>query len=492
MPKNHKFSLYVWIVRLCASRAFFAAIICIVVLQGIWFALSFQTGLFDEVFHFEFMDFYTHRINPFIDSQSPQWDSLGAIARNPNYLFYYLFSWPLRVIKLFTDSYFIQVLSMRLLFMSIFIAGLFAYRQLLFRLGASKALTHLTLLFLVLMPVTATFVSAINYDLVILLLVPVILLQLIDVIRSKRINAVKVLGVISLTLFASLMKFSFIPLMIPVLIYIFVDIWRKNGKQSYSRFIESLKQISVPIRIILIIVPVVLAGLLIERPVMNFVKYHRPTAPCTEILTEERCLSNYTARRNINFSKARPDGFIPLNPIEYWLEFWIPGTLRTEVRILPSATILPVMKLLSYTFTILGIALFLLYAREFLRNKALRVILIVLGIYIAALFANQYLSYIWLGQPAAISTRYLLPALPVLIYLVMDAAKKMLGRRHPQFLATLAIGTLFVLVTQGGGITTHLMTAKELQWKSGIVVEKINPRLEGIARRMVLERRYFQ
>src|SRR5690606_13310144 len=116
-------------INFIGSKTFFILIIALAVIQGIWYALSFQPSIFDEGKHFARILFYTQHLSPFLGEQDPAWDSLGAISRDASYLFYYLMSFPLRLIQVFTDNPTVQLISLRIINLGIFVAGLFIYRK---------------------------------------------------------------------------------------------------------------------------------------------------------------------------------------------------------------------------------------------------------------------------------------------------------------------------------------------------------------------------
>ncbi|HSX27213.1 MAG TPA: hypothetical protein VLG25_00335, partial [Patescibacteria group bacterium] len=110
--------------NLLASQIFFRLIIALSVLQGTWYALSFRPYIFDEGVHIGFIEVYTERLNPFISTQHPSLDFLGEITRNTSYLYYYLMSWPLRLINFLTGSEFSRIVFLRLLHVALFAGGL--------------------------------------------------------------------------------------------------------------------------------------------------------------------------------------------------------------------------------------------------------------------------------------------------------------------------------------------------------------------------------
>lgn len=473
--KRRARSFYNLIVQICGSKYFFIFLICLIAAQGLWFALTFMPGIFDEKQHFDFINMYTEHISPFISKQDTRWDSLGEITRSPSYLFYYLMSWPLRAVKLVSDSYFIQVFSLRLIMLSIFVVGIFLYRKLIIRVSNSRALAHLALLLVVLTPAYASFAGAINYDLAIFALVPFILLNLLDILQAKKPDLGKITIVIALGMAACLIKFSFLPIFVASVLYIMYDLWLKHGKKVLSAISFSWRKLSLIAQIAIATSLIFSSLLFIERPVASVLKYQRVVPPCTKILSEERCLKNYTAARSIKFRRNKPNDFKPVNPGKYFLKNWSSGQIHMEVRVVSGTQALPVLMMAYHTATVVGLALILIYLRDFLRDKRYRVLLIISGTYIVALFAENYAAYMRLGQPVAITARYLLPVVPILLYFMLLASKRMLAHRLPNVLASLALLIPFVIVTQGGSVATHQLTVPDYRW-SNKTMRNINKR----------------
>src|SRR5665811_2105922 len=163
MNKQHSFSRRV--VALVASHKFFWAVVALLVLQAAWIALSGRYPMaFDEDFHLGIIKLYAHHLSPIWSGQPPNYDTFGAVTRDPSYLYQYLMSFPYRLISLFTRDQTIQVLSLRAINIGLFAWGLTLYRRLLLRTGASKAIVHACLLIFVLIPIAPFLAAQINYD----------------------------------------------------------------------------------------------------------------------------------------------------------------------------------------------------------------------------------------------------------------------------------------------------------------------------------------
>lgn len=476
--------------KFLGSKYFFGLIIALTIAQGLWFSFTYQPGLFDEKHHFEFINMYTERVSPYFADQPEEWDFLGEIARDPSYLFYYLLSIPLRVVQLASDSYYAQVVALRLLMLVIFVAGLLLYRKLLNKLSGSALTTNISLLLLILLPVFSTLVSAINYDVAIFALTPLFLLIFLDILRKPTdIKKLSLFFFIGST--ASLIKFSFLPIFLTAVAIILYKFMKNGVKRSSQDIIKSFKKLTLLLKFavgVMMIVPILL---LTERFVYNQVAYGRVTAPCVKILSVERCQKNYTAARSINFKAAKPENFNPVSPFEYLTTTWSLGMVRTQMKVVPEARTIPILENLLYVTSIVSITLILINLQKLLKNEKTKYLLIISGIYVLALFIENYNSYTKLAQPVAISFRYLLPLTPLIIMFALISLRDIFGK-YEKFLAVSFAIYLFVLLTQGGSISSHLLSAQDYYWSKDSTVTNINEKLiSPVVNKLVIYRSPF-
>jgi hypothetical protein len=98
---------------------------------------------------------------------------------------------------------------------------------------------------------------------------------------------------------------------------------------------------------------------------------------------------------------------------------------------------------------------------------------------------EEYAAYGRNGFPGGIRARYLIPILPMFGYLVATSLVIMF-KRYRKSLLVFAIVCL-VLMTQGGGIVTYLLTTPDnLEWQSEHV-HQINRGLEKVTHPLVKE-----
>jgi hypothetical protein len=466
--------LYKFTVKGAASKTFFLLVLAVSVLQNLWYVFSMQPNVFDEGSHLGLTAVYAHRLNPFMATQPTSLDYLGEVTRNSSYLYYYLMSWPARFIDAIIHSPTLRIILLRLISVILFTAGLIVYRKVLLRLCSSKAVVHAVLLFFILIPSVAPLGGAVS---------GLLLLVGINIIGSRQLNFLDVFWLLLLGMFGTLIKFESSALFAPVFLYVIWDIWSKHKTKTVKLLMESYQRLASLSKIGTVVLFVIIAGLFIERPVYNLVKYHAISPACQSIISEQRCMQNYTDKRSIVFAQEKPASFNADSPYEYMLTLWIPGMITSNPRLLPWQA-LHIMSTLNFVFALGGACLVLVFLRDFLERKAYRFAVVVLAGYVFVLVAYNYSAYVAEGQPVSITSRYLVPILPIFMVMVVQALIWLFGE-HRKLLLTFGIVTLLCF-TQGGGIMTSILTVPTgVLWQKHSVV-RVNQSLGNGIRRYLL------
>lgn len=436
-----------------------------------------------------FIQAYTHYLTPFISSQNPSFDAVGEMTRDPSYLFYYLMSWPLRLISMFTSSYAIQLIFLRLISLAFVVVGLINYRKVFLAANIPRSVTHLTLAFFMLTPTIALFPGAVHYDNAIFMLFAFCLLLALRILKSAKPNAKQILLLSILGMLGALIKFTFIALFVPILLYIAYDQWKKHGRQWWSKFSHSFKSLKKPAQIGLIAAFAISLGLFIERPVQNILVYKQIQPDCQKIMPKDRCTKNYTAERNIDLLDKKPVGFKPINPFQFTLSLWSISMISTEVNFIPATSPLPNLLYLYYTFALGGILLVFFYLRDFLKVPALRFLLVTCGAYTALLFLYLFTEYAKYSEPIALSSRYLFQVQPLFMVFVALAIAKLLANKQKTRLLTLLVVSL--IFTQGGGISSMLVLSDKTHYWNDTTYS-INQPLSDIVDKFISEQTPYQ
>lgn len=480
MTKNHTHIRRV--VTLIGSSRFFWVIIALFVLQTAWIALSGRYPMaFDEDFHLGIIRLYAHHLSPFWASQPSGADVFGAVGRDPSYFYQYAMSFPYRLIAAVTSSVAAQVLCLRAINIGLFAAGLAIYRRLLLKTGASRAMVHASLLIFILIPVVSLLAAQINYDNLFIPLVGLLLLLTVnfseELQREKHINSRLLLGIISLGLLVSLVKYASLPIVAVSMIYLAARLMRvyKSPTALWRSFLDGCAGGDRKVLLALMLVVILAGGLFVERYGVNLIRYHTPVADCSQVLSERQCSAYGPWIRDhilaLNKGDAAP------SPVHFTSE-WVYGMWLRLFFAVDGPTSqfqtrgpLPVPAISAIVFASISAGLVLRYSRRIFaryNGSALSLLAATALVYVIVLYLNVYQAYARTGQPVAINGRYLLPVLPVLILFSALAFGELL-KRQLRLKLLVTGGALLCLLWGGGALTYILRSSDNWYWPSPAV-----------------------
>ena len=103
------------------SNTFFAIILGIFVAQALWIAWSGAFSMaYDEFFHLGIIQEYAKGWTPFIHQPSGP-AVLGALERDPSFLYHYLMSFPYRIVVATLHTLTEQVIALRIINIGLFV-----------------------------------------------------------------------------------------------------------------------------------------------------------------------------------------------------------------------------------------------------------------------------------------------------------------------------------------------------------------------------------
>jgi hypothetical protein len=422
------------IVAALGSRQFFWLIIAGLVLQAAWVAASGRYPMaFDEDFHLGVIRLYVHHLSPFWGTHPAAADAFGAVNRDPSYLYHYLLSFPYRLIAHFTADQTIQVMVLRSINIGLMATALVLYRKLLLFVGASRALTNAVLLLFVLLPIVPLLAAQINYDNLLLPLTAASLLFVArfgrELDRYQRFNIVNFGGWALTCMFASLVKYAFLPIALSQAAYVGYRLYRTypNGKKLWLSIGFGISLVSRRLRWLLLVCLMILSVLSFERYGLNLVHYHTPVPDCGQVLTVRQCSAYGPWARDYNLALS---GIVLGLLSAGTLIFVLPRLWRSDKR--------PVIVL----FAVVSIA------------------------YVGILWLDEYRAFLRTGQPVAINGRYLLPIMPLLLVTAGWSFRELFGAKREVFkLGTVSIATV-CLLWGGGAMTYVLRSSNAWYWPS--------------------------
>ena len=463
------------------SQRLWYLILGVFVFQSAWIALTVRYPMaFDEQFHFGIIKQYAHHLSPVWSSQPSGADQLGALTRDPSYLYQYLMSFPYRLISLVTGSETWQIIFLRAINIAVLASALVVFRRLLAQLGASPAMRSVVLGFFVLTPVVPFLGAQINYDNLVILLSALAFstyLAFRNSLRGQKEWSWSLLArLLLLCLFASLVKYAFLPLATGLALAIIID-WRLALQQRLTILPNNRAWLAKRSSILYLLLLVVAVGLFSERYVGNTVRYHTPLPECNQVLSVAKCQTYAPWARNYMLAgwqyqppaaEKRRYPFTWIHKSLGELVFTITSRYNDKGLVDYYATPqLVVTNSLSWVAFIGGLLLCVRYSRQLWRHAKLRVLLGVSLLYVAALFCQNLLDYLHLGFPVAIHGRYLLPLLPLFYFCIAFSLAKLLeATAKPSVYTTprkavLAASVMLVFAIEGGGFVTLIMRSHE-------------------------------
>lgn len=484
----------IFLKKLISSKKFFLCIIAFIILQGLWYAFMIKIGLYDEGRHVGFILKYTEQNSPFISEQKPDWDFLGEVTRDGSYLFYYGMSIVAKIGFIFTENVDSVIKFMRMVMIMVFVVGVILYRKCLLEAGSSKWMAHLSLLLLALLPMIAPMPGVVNYDNAVFTLFAILLLITIRILKSSRFELNYLLVFLGIGMFGSVVKYQFLALFIPLAFLILYTYVKKNYLHDVFYSVTTQYKNTKPVTKTLVLIFILTSfGLFVERPVYNILNYGSPTPSCLEFMSRERCSEYFVVERDLSLAEQKSPDFNPLSPFDYVLSLWLPSIITTLLIIIGSIDTLLVVQLFFYTAIMVGIIAIFVNLKRILRNNILRMFFLVSIFYISAIILVNYMAYIKLAAPVATNGRYLLPVLPILIYLAIYSLSKTLNNLNLRsVIFSTFILLLPLLLIQGGGIVTAIVALDEgAYWNDGILIEEKAFLREGL-QVVVFERNPFR
>ena len=472
-------------VRILSSRAFFLGVLIFFCLQALWIALSAVYPMaFDEEVHFGIIKIYAGQLSPFLSGQPEGADSFGAVARDPSYLYHYLMSFPYRVIAHFTDSQSAQVVVLRLLNIPILALGLVLFRKVLLRARLSPALVNLSILLFTLIPIVPFLGGQINYDNLLLVLVPLLCLFAYDVmvgLKKQRILLVPLVWLVIVFLTASLVKYAFLPIGLAAILFLLVygiRHFRGAWDKICPTLAASFKAISPIRKVVMGILLLAMVVLFVQRYGVNAVTYHHPVPPCDAVIGEQKCASYGPWQRNHLLAQSKGD--FDRSPLTYaatwtyWLWHRMFFVVNGPGSLYATRPPLPLPYIATALIAVSGVTALILLWRQVFRGRAyLGFFLGMIVLYCATLWLEDYSQYLETSQPVAINGRYLLPLVLLGVALIGQAFSYALRAQH-RLKAGLAAAAI-ILFLQGGGAMGFILRSDETwNWQNKTVIRLNN------------------
>jgi hypothetical protein len=484
------------IYRVLGSNKFFYFVVGLFIFEAAWIAFTALYPMaFDEQFHLGIIKLYSHQHGPFFAGQPIGADTYGAVARDPSYMYHYLMSFPYRLIAALTHSTTAQIIVLRLTSVAFIAASSFIFRRLLRYLKASPVMINSVLLVFVSIPVVPFLAAQINYDNLLIPLTALTILwalRLYQSIADGKINYLLLLSLAALCLFTSLVKYAFLPIFF-VIGVIMVVTWFRH-RTSTKHMWSNLRKLPRLQFYVLIALLLVCLGLFVERYGDNTLHYGTPIPECDQVLSVAECQSYSPWARNYEFIQTQPHvAWIRVVP---YIGTWVHVSLRESVFTITSRfdadarnqvdyytpPELPVPYVIAWAAFFVGLISLFISVRQLWKRQDLRIVMTICAFYISTLWLQNFLDYKHLGQPVAIHGRYLLPIMPLLVFIWFEAIKIALTRLGSRFsinaraLQPWLLGVVvIVFMIEGGGFVSFIaLSRSDWFWQQSRLSQTIN------------------
>lgn len=465
------------------TNTFWYVILGCFIAQAIWIAWSGAFSMaYDEFFHLAVIKEYAQGLTPFID-QPPGPAEFGALARDPSFLYYYILSFPYRIIASVWHTLTPQMIALRFINIGLFAGGLLLYRKLLLRVGLSRRKTNIILLFFMLVPTVVMVAAQLNYDNMMFLASGAALLLAANIIlaiqKKQAISPIQIIALLTILMAGSIVKYAFLPLAVPiggvVAAQIFLAFRRKQLAWGAVRadFATTLKKKwSWALLLGLVFVGV----LFVQRIGGNVVMYGTPAPDCDAVLTLDACRAHAAFGRNEgykdkNYQKSVTTQTKLTYPIRWYNKmiresFFVVGPREIGYQTgkpLPTAylagkIIMPIM-----IIVVLGSFLWL-----WRRSPIWQLFLITTIFYTSVLFLTNFSEYVETGVPVAIHGRYIIYVMPLVAALTVVAVGRYIRGRKRQIAYAITAILLSMMLLGGGWLPYVIRTADNWFWPHAV------------------------
>jgi hypothetical protein len=459
------------VATLLSTRLFFWTVIGLFIAQATWLAFSLAYPIiFDEKFHFGVIQIFSHQWAPIISHQPTAYDYYRDLSHESSYTYHYLMSFPYRIFAQVMGDPVKQIIALRMINIGFVAAGLVVYAKLLREVGISLRYISLGILLFTLLPMVPHVAATINYDNLLFLLAAwymLICVRAIQVGRSGKLPWLNYISLVGIGSFASLAKYSFLPVFAGTLLYLVVDLiikirhgvplnlrnWFVHEDKMKLAIVSSLALLSV--------------GWFTRIYVMNVINYGVPNPACRVTLSLKRCEASDVVRRNIQAEATKDNR--PAAPLPDYTLSWVANMLRGSSFAVANTVDnhnsikepLPIFYNLLFFGSILSLVALAVVWKALNKGQEWQFVFISAILVIASVYILNVSDYYKFHAAYANQPRYLFVALPILSVMIVDAwALALRGRNWAK--ALLFVGVMG-LVTQGGGATT-LITRSNDNW----------------------------
>lgn len=494
------------LLQLINSDRLFYSFVGLFVLGAAWTAAaSLFPMAFDEEFHYGLIKIYASSLLPFGIEHTGDMAQYGAATADASYLFHYLMSFPYRLLDAVGLPDMAIIIVLRFINVAFVAAGLVIFRRAFIHAGVSRSVSTIGLILVSTVPVFVLLAAHINYDNLLFLIIGwcvLLAVRLTNHVRqAKPLPLSETLQLVAAVLIGMSVKYAFLPLALGLFLWIvwLVIVAYRAHKQTISSQLTAFKSewlAVAPRRKYAWIGLLTISLFFASHYLTNTLSYGSPIPSCERVFSETECQAYGPWNRNKNYEANKSESFVPLSYGAYMTTEWLPGmTQRLTFAVAGKTngfqTKLP-MPALVYMYVILAIVgatcLLIQIVRRKTPSLAAFTLLLTL-IYVGTLSFQLYGDYIDTAQPVAINGRYLIPLLPLVAVVFIQAIRGVLSSVSSYRLALVTIGIAGLLVISGAGAGTYIVQA-ESHWFWPGVGQESHQALKSIVEPIVLPYRY--
>lgn len=484
-----------------SKNKIFITSLFLLVFQSLWVTFSAIYPLpFDEYYHIGLTKIYSAQWSPFIAQQPIDASIYGDITRTISYFFHYIMSFPYRLVDLFADSQYVQVVSMRLLNVLLVIIALIIYRKVFIEWGVRRKIVDIVILFFILTPIVPFLTAHHSYDNLLILLSGTSLLLVTALIKDGTKAARSLYGLLLVGLLGLIIKDQFLPIFVITCIAgLYILKSEKKVKKIFKFVKKSVKETKLK-TLALLLVPLMLFSLLVvERYGVNVIKFGSMQPKCEVVQPVNVCekfMPWFRNQQNL-LNKVNDEKYgNPASFTQHWISKITRGYFaifsHTPTNVLSQREpfgpivlkpLMPIPIMIAYTVMISGLLLFLYQIKRLWDNKFLRLAIIIVILYLAVLWTFNFKTYQTLGVAQAIQARYTLPIM-LLIYVLIAEAFRLTFKKP--ILKIIFYASLILFVWGGAGITGYLIRADETWYWQNDTVILINTYTQNFLKHIVI------
>lgn len=489
------------LIGLLKSRGFYVFILGLFAFEAVWIAFSAAfPQAFDEDFHFGLIRLYSHHWLPFLSGQPAGADVYGAVARDPSYLYHYLMSFPYRFLNLFIHSQAGQVIAFRLIDIGLFLWGIILFKRLLERIGLSRGLINMILLVFILIPIVPQLAAQANYDDLLFPLTALVFLftfKVIDQLRQRQPSAVNLLTLFCLMIYATLVKYAFLPVAFSAVIFVSIFALRnyRHDLKNLGRGLLKSYRLQLARSIFLSIFLMVAIGLMAQREGYNLIKYHAIVPNCSRILSVKQCsayspwYTDYSRHNDMLAGRAVVTYNIGGYTTQwfYWMWYRLFFAINGVGSNFFNDPPLPLPGVTSAVLAIAsGLAIIRWRKKIFDHNPYRLFLMLTCVLYCLVLFVKGYVTYRYTAYLENMNGRYLLPILLPLAAMAGLAFSQALRKSIIQ--KAMAALIVLVLFLEGGGLLNFLVRSDDSWYWRNRTVVKVNQAAHNVAKHVVVQK----